>query len=68
MYVCLCRGVTDHDIRRAVLDGAQTIRAVRSATNAMTQCGKCACLTKSIIDETLSENADKQRKIFYEVA
>ena len=68
MYVCLCKGVTDHDIRRVVSEGAESIREVRIATGAMTQCGKCACLAKQIVNETLGEKLQNKQNLFYEVA
>ncbi|MFI0474432.1 (2Fe-2S)-binding protein [Halomonas sp. HMF6819] len=61
MYVCMCKGVTDHQIRREVSDGARSWRDVREATGCATQCGKCACLGKSITREALQierEQAD----------
>ncbi|WP_447529780.1 MULTISPECIES: bacterioferritin-associated ferredoxin [unclassified Vreelandella] len=53
MYVCMCKGVTDHQIRQQVSDGARSFRDVREATGCATQCGKCACLAKSITREAI---------------
>ncbi|MFG6668476.1 (2Fe-2S)-binding protein [Halomonas sp. HNIBRBA4712] len=55
MYVCVCKGVTDHQIRREVNEGARSWRDVREATGCATQCGKCACLGKSITREAVQE-------------
>lgn len=55
MYVCVCKGVTDHQIRREVDDGARSFRDVQAATGCSTQCGKCACVAKSITREAVSE-------------
>ncbi|MCB8889067.1 (2Fe-2S)-binding protein [Vreelandella malpeensis] len=55
MYVCVCKGVTDHRIRREVSEGARSWREVREATGCATQCGKCACLGKSITREAVQE-------------
>lgn len=57
MYVCLCKGITDHQIRAAVNDGANSIRAVRDSLGVMTQCGKCACLTRDIVRETIKQGS-----------
>lgn len=46
MYVCLCQGVTDNQIRDAIYEGCCSYREVREATGVGTQCGKCACLAK----------------------
>ncbi|PKM04894.1 MAG: hypothetical protein CVV16_03135 [Gammaproteobacteria bacterium HGW-Gammaproteobacteria-6] len=42
MYVCLCKGVTDKQIRNAVAEGASSLRDLRQALDVATQCGKCA--------------------------
>ncbi|MFV3305421.1 bacterioferritin-associated ferredoxin [Pseudomonas sp. NY15181] len=55
MYVCLCQGVTDTHIREAIYEGCCNYREVRESTGVGTQCGKCACLAKQVVRETLSE-------------
>ena len=55
MYVCVCKGVTDHQIRQQVSDGARSWREVRESTGCATQCGKCACFAKSVTREALQE-------------
>ncbi len=54
MYVCLCKGVTDTQIRAAVEDGAGNVRAVRKALGVSTQCGQCACQVKDLVKESLT--------------
>lgn len=55
MYVCLCQGVTDTQIRDAIYEGACNYREVRECTGVGTQCGKCACLAKQVVRDTLGE-------------
>lgn len=55
MYVCLCQGITDRQIRAAVDDGANSLRDVRAALGVASQCGKCGKLTKEIIRDYLRE-------------
>lgn len=55
MYVCLCQGVTDNQIRDAIYEGCCSYREVREATGVGTQCGKCACLAKQVVRETLND-------------
>lgn len=55
MYVCLCQGITDSQIRSAVQSGASSLRDVRESLGVMKQCGKCACLTKDIVDGCLEQ-------------
>lgn len=54
MYVCLCRGITDQDIKNAVADGAESYREVRGLLDLATCCGRCAPEAKSIINTELS--------------
>lgn len=65
MYVCLCKGITDSQIRNVVESGAQTMRQVREALGIMSQCGKCACLTKDIVEGSLEAVTTKN---FYSAA
>ena len=55
MYVCLCRGVTDNHIRDAIYEGSCSYREERETLGVGTQCGKCACLAKQVVRETLTE-------------
>ncbi|KIH82189.1 bacterioferritin-associated ferredoxin [Pseudomonas batumici] len=67
MYVCLCTGVTDGQIREAIYDGCCSYREVRQATGVASQCGKCACLAKQVVRETLTELQSQHAAIPYPV-
>ena len=54
MYVCLCRGITDQDIKDAMADGAHTYREIRDQLDLGTCCGRCVPEAKAIISEELS--------------
>lgn len=41
MYVCICKNVTDSQVRAAIAKGAHTMEAVGRATRAGTCCGAC---------------------------
>ena len=58
MYVCLCKGITDQAIEAAVDAGARSFREVRDSLGVSTQCGKCATLTRHIVDACLSDLND----------
>ncbi|MGB4073116.1 bacterioferritin-associated ferredoxin [Pseudomonas sp.] len=60
MYVCLCEGVTDGQIREAIYEGCCSYRDVRETLGVASQCGKCACLAKQVVRETLSEVHNSQ--------
>ncbi len=49
MIVCLCRAVREHDVARAIAEGASTVRALGERTGAGTDCGACACELRSAL-------------------
>jgi bacterioferritin-associated ferredoxin len=56
MYICICKKITDHQIRKAVLEQrVHNIRDLRSCLRACDQCGKCVPEAKNIIRETTHE-------------
>ena len=65
MYVCLCQGVTDGQIRDAIYEGCCSYREVRETTGVATQCGKCACLAKQVVRETIAEVQSSQASLAY---
>lgn len=66
MYVCLCKGVTDSQIRDAVNGGAESFREVKNQLGAATGCGKCACDVRDLVKATLENGSEDN--MFYEVA
>lgn len=58
MYVCVCKKVTDSQIRRAVLEGKVShLRDLRHESGACTDCGLCSRDAGRIVKETLKESA-----------
>lgn len=53
MIVCLCRAVTDRDVRAARARGADTVETVASLTGAGTGCGCCRDVVAKILAEPL---------------
>jgi bacterioferritin-associated ferredoxin len=41
MYVCICRAVTEAEVRGCIADGACTVRDVVKRCAAATGCGSC---------------------------
>jgi Bacterioferritin-associated ferredoxin len=69
MYVCFCKSIKDSDIREAVDNGAESLRAIQDELGVATQCGKCACLAREIISDTLSAGKTSGSDgLFYNVA
>lgn len=67
MYVCLCKQITDTQIRAAVQDGASSFRDVRNTLGVASQCGKCGTLTREILREALVDHVDDD-SLFYAVS
>ncbi|MDV6343420.1 MULTISPECIES: (2Fe-2S)-binding protein [unclassified Nitrosomonas] len=55
MYICVCKGVTDHAIREAVLQGAERMRDLKVSLGITEQCGICACHAKNVLDQALMQ-------------
>ena len=57
MYICICKAVTDSDIRGAVKDGTTSMRGLRDRLGCSGQCGKCARQVRQLRDQTLNTNS-----------
>ena len=55
MYVCLCKGITDRQIKAAIHNGASSISQLRKALGVASQCGKCSATTREILQESLAD-------------
>jgi len=62
MYICLCQGVTDHQIRQAARQGCANFRELRGTLGVAMQCGKCARSAKQLLRETQREIAGEQSR------
>ncbi|SFR61041.1 bacterioferritin-associated ferredoxin [Marinobacter daqiaonensis] len=54
MYVCLCTGVTDREIREAAENGVSSMRQLGKELGVGRQCGRCACTAREILRESRS--------------
>jgi bacterioferritin-associated ferredoxin len=51
MIVCVCRRVSDHQIRQAAADGAVSLECLQFDLGVATQCGRCAdCASRILCD------------------
>jgi len=55
MYICICKAVTDGQIRSAVQGGVTSISGLRESLGCTGQCGKCGKHVKQIRDEALQD-------------
>lgn len=61
MYICMCHGITDRQIREAVCAGtAASMRELRAELGVASTCGRCAPYAKELLDETLTGSQSTQ--------
>jgi bacterioferritin-associated ferredoxin len=53
MYVCICKAVSDLDIRRAVAHGACSFEALQAGTGCSTCCGGCEHEARELLADAL---------------
>ena len=57
MYVCICKAVTDKQIRRAAAAGVDNLYELREALGVASGCGSCADVAESILNENQARRA-----------
>jgi bacterioferritin-associated ferredoxin len=53
MYICICHGVTEQQIRDAVCDGASTVCELSARLGVAAACGCCRPFATGVLEETL---------------
>ena len=54
MYICVCQGITDSQVRETVRRGASCLMDVQCALPVGMCCGRCVPAAQSVIDEQLA--------------
>lgn len=54
MYVCICRQITDTQIRAMCRDGSNRLADLRDKLGVASECGKCGKHARSIVNEFTS--------------
>ncbi len=63
MYVCICKGITDHQIRAAARNGAVSVRALNRELGVASQCSKCSRQAREVLREALLEGQADTRRL-----
>ncbi|MBM3393650.1 MAG: (2Fe-2S)-binding protein [Betaproteobacteria bacterium] len=50
MYICLCHGITEKQIRQAVQEGARSVPDLVACLGVATCCGTCSCAAEDVIN------------------
>ena len=58
MYVCICKSVTDKQIRRAAARGVDNLLELRQSLGVASGCGTCAGSAQEILDETNARHVE----------
>ncbi|MCX7097972.1 MAG: (2Fe-2S)-binding protein [Methylococcales bacterium] len=56
MYICVCKAVTDNQLKRAIDNGACTRRQLFQSFGVGSDCGKCNRYVKELLDEHLQQH------------
>lgn len=66
MFICLCNGITDNQIRHAVRDGASSLDCLQEALGVAGQCGQCSDAAVAVLTESLaSQETARTAPMFY---
>ncbi len=49
MYICLCHGFTDKQVKSAIADGRRSVAEIYSHLGARPRCGKCVCEVRALV-------------------
>ena len=63
MIVCVCRRVSDHQIRQAAADGARSLECLQLDLGVATQCGRCADCASRVLCEARAGNGARQAHV-----
>jgi len=51
VYVCICNGVTDHQIREAAIAGCDTVAELTMRTGCGSNCGSCLDMAAGLLEQ-----------------
>ena len=56
MYVCVCKAITDKELRLAIEEGANTTQSLREKLGCINQCGMCEQQVCEIREQVVNKN------------
>lgn len=60
MYVCVCKGVSEREVKSWIQKGAKTVKELQEKCSAGAGCGGCVSQLKELLDKT--EGAPQNEK------
>ncbi len=58
MIVCVCRRISDHQIRQAAAEGAVSLECLQFELGVATQCGRCADCASHVLCDARQAQAE----------
>jgi bacterioferritin-associated ferredoxin len=58
VYVCICNGITDHDIRRAAEAGCSSVAELTMRTGAGACCGTCIDTAAAVLEDARASSVE----------
>jgi len=62
VYVCVCKAITDHQIREAAKNGARTLDELRRDLGVASECGNCAAYARQCLEEAIESELERARQ------
>lgn len=63
MYICICKAVTDGQIRQAIHEGACTRKELAKCLNVGRDCGKCNADLRQLLNQHTPQSANQLQVI-----
>jgi bacterioferritin-associated ferredoxin len=63
MYVCLCMGVSDREIKQLVCEGVRSVDEVMRCSGAGTRCGTCIAEIAGLVGERPGPMSSSRRQL-----
>ncbi|NCO74369.1 MAG: (2Fe-2S)-binding protein [Cyanobacteria bacterium] len=57
MYVCICNGITEKDIYKAVQRGISSLEKLSEVTEISNHCGCCTDFACKVLQEAMASNS-----------
>ena len=61
MYICVCKAVTERQVKQAVNEGAYSMRDLRNRLGVAGECGRCAKCALDCLREHKAAEAKSQQ-------
>ncbi len=53
MYVCVCNGITEKQVKKAIRNGAESVQDLAESLGLATGCGSCSSFANELIERNL---------------